>query len=305
MTDGGALLRAILADPADDTVRLAYADWLQENAAAVPCRDCGGGGRWRDSRMPGGDTDCGRCHGVGTFPDGRAERAEFVRVQIELASMPAYRYVRDDIDWSDPWLSSECKRAIQLRRRERDLFHAHSAAWFDGFDSVGLAPTNTTAATSAVVARGFVAEIRCTTATFLGGECERCGGRGRVYSPQAYSFDNKCDTCHGTGRTEGIAAEVFSRFPVERVTLSDLQPTGPIQHGQQIGYWFYPRRDVPPELWDHLEFDRKGVAAVVAFYHTREAALAALSAACVRYGRGPAALAADPKAGVGPRRVVR
>jgi len=47
MTDAAALLAAMAADPADDTVRLAYADFLDEN----------------------GDTD----------------RAEFVRVQCELA----------------------------------------------------------------------------------------------------------------------------------------------------------------------------------------------------------------------------
>lgn len=31
MTDGDALLKAILASPADDTARLVYADWLDEN----------------------------------------------------------------------------------------------------------------------------------------------------------------------------------------------------------------------------------------------------------------------------------
>jgi uncharacterized protein (TIGR02996 family) len=48
MTDLGALLAAIAADPADDTVRLAYADYLEENGDEL--------------------------------------RAEFVRLQVELAS---------------------------------------------------------------------------------------------------------------------------------------------------------------------------------------------------------------------------
>jgi uncharacterized protein (TIGR02996 family) len=47
MTDGAALLRAVLADPGDDAPRLVYADWLEEN--------------------------------------GQPERAEFIRVQCELA----------------------------------------------------------------------------------------------------------------------------------------------------------------------------------------------------------------------------
>lgn len=56
MTDteqGAALLRGILDHPADDLPRLVYADWLDEN--------------------------------------GQAERAEFVRVQVELAKLPDVR----------------------------------------------------------------------------------------------------------------------------------------------------------------------------------------------------------------------
>jgi uncharacterized protein (TIGR02996 family) len=50
MTDRDAILAAILADPADDTARLAYADWLTEN--------------------------------------GDADRGEFIRIDIELARTP-------------------------------------------------------------------------------------------------------------------------------------------------------------------------------------------------------------------------
>jgi uncharacterized protein (TIGR02996 family) len=49
-SDGDALLRAICEQPWEDTPRLVYADWLEEN--------------------------------------GRPERAEFIRLQIELAAMP-------------------------------------------------------------------------------------------------------------------------------------------------------------------------------------------------------------------------
>jgi uncharacterized protein (TIGR02996 family) len=52
VSDGAGLLRAILDDPADDTPRLVYADWLEENGDA--------GGRLR---------------------------AEFIRLQIELAGI--------------------------------------------------------------------------------------------------------------------------------------------------------------------------------------------------------------------------
>src|SRR5262245_57432383 len=49
VTDGDALIRSILANPADDAPRLVYADWLQEH--------------------------------------GRGEDAEFIRVQVELARL--------------------------------------------------------------------------------------------------------------------------------------------------------------------------------------------------------------------------
>lgn len=53
MSDGEALLAAIIRDPAEDTPRLMYADWLQEN--------------------------------------GHGERAEFIRVQCELAGLRGMR----------------------------------------------------------------------------------------------------------------------------------------------------------------------------------------------------------------------
>jgi uncharacterized protein (TIGR02996 family) len=65
MTDASALLAAVRADPADDAPRLVYADWLDEH--------------------------------------GQPERAEFIRVQCELAR-------RDD---------------PALRRREAELVAAH------------------------------------------------------------------------------------------------------------------------------------------------------------------------------------
>ena len=53
MTERDGFLAAIIADPTDDTPRLQYADWLEEH--------------------------------------GEQERAEFIRVQCELAAIPAYR----------------------------------------------------------------------------------------------------------------------------------------------------------------------------------------------------------------------
>jgi uncharacterized protein (TIGR02996 family) len=69
MTDGDALYAAILADPDEDTPRLIYADWLDEN--------------------------------------GRPERAEFIRAQVELARVPT----------------------LELLAREKILLATHGNAW--------------------------------------------------------------------------------------------------------------------------------------------------------------------------------
>lgn len=74
VTDDDAFLKAILADPDDDSPRLIYADWLDEQ--------------------------------------GQPERAEFIRVQCELARLP----------------EGEPRRG-ELEARERELLTLHQGAW--------------------------------------------------------------------------------------------------------------------------------------------------------------------------------
>ena len=74
MSDGDALLRAILHNPDDDAPRYVYADWLDEN--------------------------------------GEPERAEFIRVQLQLARLPANHPDRP-----------------RLARTERRLLRIHQRIW--------------------------------------------------------------------------------------------------------------------------------------------------------------------------------
>jgi uncharacterized protein (TIGR02996 family) len=74
MSDEEALLQAIWAEPDDDAPRMVYSDWLEEN--------------------------------------GQPERAEFIRIQIELAS-----------------LTRPSPRRQRLFKRERDLLTLHRAEW--------------------------------------------------------------------------------------------------------------------------------------------------------------------------------
>jgi len=71
--------------------------------------------------------------------------------------------------------------------------------------------------------RGFPDEIRCTMAQWIGtDECRSCGSFSRSLGIPAIDF---CLTCHGTGRTPGIAKAVCEAWPVTRVVLTDRMPT--------------------------------------------------------------------------------
>jgi uncharacterized protein (TIGR02996 family) len=140
MTDGDHLYRAILANPADDTLRLAYADWLDEN--------------------------------------GDPARAEFTRVQCRLASPFAF-LTCTPVCSQEYGHAPPCELGLvgDLRRREQRLFgrHAH-LDWFvfPGFQAALSSELPTVARGSwLVVERGFVSEVRLPAAAFLGGVYER------------------------------------------------------------------------------------------------------------------------------------
>jgi uncharacterized protein (TIGR02996 family) len=110
MTPDNPFLLALLADPDDDTLRLALADWLDEND--------------------------------------QSPRAEFVRVQIELA-----RGVRDR------------DRRRELELRQRDLLIAHDVEWTQPLaDALRLKPG---AWGGWVFRRGFVEYFRLSPYTLV------------------------------------------------------------------------------------------------------------------------------------------
>jgi uncharacterized protein (TIGR02996 family) len=102
MTHDDAFLQAIVESPEDDTPRLVYADWLDEN--------------------------------------GQGERAEFIRVQCQLATMAE----------GDP-------RRAELGARERQLLDQHEQTW-----AGPLRPL----ARSWVFRRGFIDEVWTTARAF-------------------------------------------------------------------------------------------------------------------------------------------
>lgn len=106
-SDERAFLDAICEQPHDDTARLVYADWLTEQ--------------------------------------GRSDRAEFVRVEVELARTPP------DTD------SAERRRRVLLERRA-ELLKRHKAAW--------LAPFAPFAKESSFE-RGFVQDLEVPAHVFV------------------------------------------------------------------------------------------------------------------------------------------
>lgn len=226
MSEGDYLLAAVLDRPEDDAVRLVYADWLEER---------------------------------GALDD--ADRAEFVRVQIELDDFLPRGDGRCSCCGCPPGElhAGSCRRAALLMREEA-LLDAGPAAlpnrlawrWHVHPDI------------SCEFRRGFVASVSLTLADFL-----------------------------------EHAAALFKAHPVESVALSDKQPyasplyeeRGWFKHG-----WCDSENDLPAtshigrRLFALLPDEGLATGGLAPgphfkFYVTAEAARDALSAACVAFGR--------------------
>ncbi len=302
MSDLDALLAAVNADPANDEPRLVYADWLFEHQGTVVCPVCNG-----EPNPPfesGGQmwAGCGRCPGSGQVSDGRAERAEFIRVQCELARLDAGADEPTGDDWPEIEQAWEQRwvRIAALRRRERELWGRHKCQWFGDrwaflcLDGEGMAdqfPDLTTA----VVRRGFVDEVRMRLANFLP-PCGRCrGGIPGVLADGAGGSRQTCPDCGGTGRDRRPARDLFAGRPIERVVLTDKQPdTGVgIHTGARLPGYRWWRSDNADELAMTLPgwlFDLLLKPDGRPVYATEAAAVDALSAVMVGVGRDAAGL---------------
>lgn len=251
MTTEDALLAAVLAAPDDDVVRLVYADWLEEN--------------------------------------GKSERAEFIRVQCELAMVPVKTFGPDE--------GKEELRHMNLKRRERDLWMPPSAARTAVIRDL---PTGFSVAPEswlffppcAIIRRGFVSEVHCTLAEWCGGgECRTCSGRGHSLREDINGDYYTCPTCRGTGEgtagtaTTGIGPQIVRRHPVERVVLMGVEPREGVSKLWMWSWGVGERpHSLPVDIWNLLS-DYANGSSITRFYHTREAALSALSAAIIAWAK--------------------
>jgi uncharacterized protein (TIGR02996 family) len=220
-TTESGLLAAILAKPEDDLPRLVYADFL-------------------DERNGSGD----------------AERAEFIRVQVELAKC---RGNNSDSEATSLSLAGILRHS-GLKRREERLSRALTRAWYAEFGESSAVTANqayfkAAMRTAYLFRRGFVASVRCDLVSWL-----------------------------------SIGPSVVTAHPVEDVLITDREPMEVFS-----GVWCWGRSftDVLEERHRLAErvFDRlSGIADQVerVDFASREAAVSAASSACLAWAKSAA-----------------
>lgn len=196
MDTQAGLLAAICSHPDDDTPRLIFADYLDEN--------------------------------------GQPERAEFIRVQCEIAKLPDCLFIPMGQELpcrasARPTVIScqPCRRFGELGKQERELWESNRREWEMSFPGTDLGPNS-----QLWWKRGFPDEMQvawqawvdrvqfaCWRPGWFGGPCDWClpgHHRGQPLSD--------CPTCYGTGRITRPFTGVEQ--PVRFVTWTDRPPTG-------------------------------------------------------------------------------
>lgn len=257
--DGLAILRAICADPLEDTPRLGLADWLHENASDDPLY---------------------------------APLAAFIRSGCELARTPAtvtYNRLLHNTEWTSTTAEERARLGwrsfrnvggqavgvlyydlphpahVELSATVATLFAAHGRAWFgDARWTVTLTepehpdecptchgnllvsgvlpargggqarmmrecpdclgpdgvPTGRPTRPRVVVARGLPAVVYATLEQWRGGACPVCYGEG--YHGDGYGVSTRCPTCRTKRTVPGIGRDL-ARWPVT-VSVTDKEP---------------------------------------------------------------------------------
>jgi uncharacterized protein (TIGR02996 family) len=210
MDERSALLAEILAHPESDLPRLVYADFIEQY-------------------------------------DGEIERAEFIRLQCQIAELQAHcscgacvRLRGGDQHTNGPCAVDRFRvempdgsfRRTDLIRRETGLLTAYAMDWFEPTNSgpdflVSRQRPEPIGFSAAVrVSRGFIAEVRGPMEWLMGVECDLClddAGPGRTYtrSPGGVLCTGAICPCKGTGRTPGHLLEIVNSQPVQFVGVTD------------------------------------------------------------------------------------
>jgi uncharacterized protein (TIGR02996 family) len=255
-SEESALLAAILADPADDAPRLILADWLQDNAGQVECDRCDRGDTHGSPKLWA--SACSACQGRLFVSDGRAELAEFIRVQIARV-----RNDTDGLDRREATFADEAERWLRLPAP------FETGMWSGLGGEIRFGAEGGTACT---FRRGFIEKVEMWTADFLAHAPALFAAHPveRVVltdkHPHAWFADPSRE--HGWFRNAEYDPRQPNLLPPELfVGLSGGEPLG---------------GSIPGVNPDEMQ------------YPNRNAALSAASAACVSFGREKAGLPPRP-----------
>ncbi len=154
--DPSGLIAAICANPDDDTARLAYADWLEEQPSeSKRCETCRGTGWIPASHLltypyyphATGTQNCEFCDGTGSrLNRDSLDRAEFIRIQIERERRRSLGMRIDDEErllrdreshlsntWYDQWVGDLTRLSgvsyVDFKRGFAHRFWVHAAAF--------------------------------------------------------------------------------------------------------------------------------------------------------------------------------
>lgn len=265
MSDGDALLRTILNNPDDDTARLVYADWLQEN--------------------------------------GNEDRAEFIRLQCEYQtwrpsalcvhnSKPHYRFKpskRCGLSTDNPAHNCPCRSEL-LRVRERDLWAdqvrgAHDAGgllWGLSVERVTVpskSAPRTYAEETYVVERGFVAHVFVPLAAFM----QHAPALFRAHPIERVTLTDR--TALGDDELGG-GRGLYRSWNCDNTRMQVMWPN----------FLYY----LPAPIFDRLKGgelvqDSQGTEGFRRYPVYQAPAYSDLSQACVAYGRECAGLSALPR----------
>jgi hypothetical protein len=216
MTDHAAFIAVICdrtAQGLDTTAeRLIFEDWLEEHAGSVACPNYS-----KELIHP---KSCRLCHGSGSVSNGYAERAEFIRCQVELSTSHKQDWCGCILDPESRQAKIRCKPCL-LRRRESEILSTNVSRWINGPHNplLGMRPDQ-------IEWRGgFPAKVRCSFSEWCGEECPRDCRNGWL------TFDSyrpaQCPHCHGLGRINALGPAIVAAAPIEEFEATDGQPPNP------------------------------------------------------------------------------
>lgn len=176
-----AILRKIASQPTNHMPRLAYCDWLEERDADEECPECEGTGKRRYTDAAG-DADyrmCYSCAGDGRRRNAYARRAEFIRVQIEMAELLEQNdeMAKADISNFDYDRARLNEKLAKKRNRVIDLWQGEQDGHWANVQTQlrpllhglwgTIIPGHPAKMPHALVARGFPCQVRCDISFWL------------------------------------------------------------------------------------------------------------------------------------------